>query len=81
MKKSATTKPAVPKWCDRRISAPGPYLTLVLSQAELDAELKRLGIPERPPYLATTHANATAHHMEGPKGLCCIVALGPWGGA
>ncbi len=72
-------KATKPRWCDRRIAAPGPFLTLVLSQAEFDAELQRLGIKERPPYLATTHAQATMHQMEGPNGLCCVVALGPWG--
>lgn len=68
---------AQPKWLTRELAAPGPYLTLVLAQEELDKELKRLGIKERPSLLATPQANATAHYLLTPSGkLCCLVALG-----
>lgn len=70
------TKPA---WLNRDWCAPGPYLTLVLSQAEFDAELKRLKVPLGTPYVSSSHANATTSFMESSTGAhCAIVALGPW---
>lgn len=68
-----------PKWLWRDWCAPGPYLTLVLSQAEFDAVLKKLKVPLGDPYTSTTHANATAHFLVSSEGQrCVIVALGPW---
>lgn len=66
------------RWLDRRIAAPGPYLTLVLSQEEFDAALRHCRVPLGKPWLKTSHADATTHYLENPKGdLVCIVALGP----
>lgn len=63
------------KWLDRRIAAPGPYLTLVLSESEFDSVCKRLKVPTEP-WLGT-HANATTHFMEDGNGnYCAVVALG-----
>ena len=67
------------EWLDRRIAAPGPYLTLVLSQEEFDIALTHLKIPLGAPYVKNTHSHATAHMANNPKGeLCCIVALAGW---
>ena len=61
-------------WCDS-----GPYLTLVLSQAEFDAELKRLKVPLGTPYVSTSHANATTTFLESSTGArCAIIGLGPY---
>jgi hypothetical protein len=69
--------PTKPKWLLRDIAAPAPYYTLVLSQAEFDAELKRLGIPKGTAYLSSSHANATTSFLEAPNGArCAIVGLG-----
>jgi len=73
------TKPLKPKWLNRDWCASGPYLTLVLSQAEFDAELKKLKVPSGTPYVSTTHANATTHFLESSNGAqCAIVGLGPY---
>lgn len=64
------------KWLDRRIAAPGPYLTLVLSQSEFDATCKYLKVPTGP-WLRTPHANATVHFIEDEQGkYCAVVAMG-----
>ncbi len=69
-----------PKWLDRRIAAPGPYLTLCLSQDEFDAVLKHLDIPHTQ-YLRTARADATTHHLHAPgKKLCSVVCLGDMSG-
>ncbi len=61
-------------WLDRRIGAPGPYLALCLSQAELSTAMRKLKLP--PPPFTFEGADATMHSFVGPNGLCCIVCLG-----
>ena len=69
------------KWLDRRIAAPGPYLTLVFSQGEFDAALKRLKVPAGAGYLSTEQADATTHIVTSPRsGIAAVVALGPSSG-
>lgn len=64
------------KWLDRRVAAPGPFLALVLSQAECDAAMKVCRLPVTP-YLATQRADATTHLLVNGKGeSVAIVALG-----
>lgn len=64
------------KWLDRRIAAPGPYLSLVLSQEEFDSAMRHLKIPLGQPWIRNDHSDATAHMCVSPKGeLCCVVAL------
>lgn len=68
------------KWLDRRIAAPGPYLALVLSQAEFDAAMRHLSVPVGASYLRGSHAHATTHYLEHPgRGTAAVVALGPTG--
>ena len=68
---------AKPKWLDRRIACPGPYLTLVLSQAEFDAAMRHCKQPLGRPYLSTARADATSHHLYNDAGeIVTVVALG-----
>lgn len=65
------------KWLDRRIAAPGPYLTLVLSQGEFDAAMDHFKIPRGAPYLRSPRSHATTHCIEHPdRGIAAVVALG-----
>lgn len=65
-------KPAV-HWLGRRIGAPGPYLTLCLSEDEMRRAMKRIG--QSLPWLAAGK-DACVHAFAGPGGLCCVVCLG-----
>lgn len=77
-KKTAQTKP---RWLLRDIAAPAPYYTLVLNQAEFDAELKRMGVPLGTKYLSGARSNATTTFLDSDAGhRCAIVALGPLDG-
>jgi hypothetical protein len=72
-------KNARPRWLNRDWCTPGPYLTLVLSQEELDRELRRLGIKEHVPFVSNDHCNATVHMLRNSKGRrCCLVSLKAW---
>ena len=72
-------KKAKPQWCSRNIACPGPYLTLVFSQEELDRELYRLKIKEAVEWVRNAHSDASAHYFTAPDGkFCCIVALRGW---
>ncbi len=64
------------KWLDRRISAPGPYLCLCLSEGEYKKALREVGVEPIHDWLKTPQADATAHHMRSPKGLCVVICLG-----
>lgn len=67
------------KWLDRRIACPGPYLTLVLSQAECDAAMKACGQPSVK-YISEG-ANATVHLTKDRKGHpAAVVAVGEMNG-
>ena len=68
------------KWLDRRISAPGPYLTLCLSESEYKRAMKHMNCEPISPWIKTKQADATAHHLVSDKGLACIVCLGSWEG-
>ena len=60
-------------WLDRRISAPGPYLALCLSETEFHDALRRLKPASIPRWTAS---DATTHHVEDENGnTCCIVCL------
>lgn len=64
------------KWLDRRIAAPGPYLTLALTQEQFHAALNHCGVSELPGFMASRHAHATCHWLEKPDGdLTCIVCM------
>ena len=61
------------RWLDRRIAAPGPYLTLCLSESEFRETLRRLKPASIPRW---TESDATTHHFEREDGnTCCVVCL------
>lgn len=66
-------------WLDRRIAAPGPYLCLCLYEPEYHAAMAHLNCPASS-WIKSPQAHATAHHVESPKGLACVVCLNEWQG-
>lgn len=70
-----------PRWLDRRIALPGPFLTLCLSESEFLATAKHLKLKEPPPWISTPQADATAHCFSAPgKASTVIVCLSRWQG-
>lgn len=70
-----------PKWLSRDWAAPGPYLTLVLTQEELNRELRRLKVFEQPSLVSNDHSHATVHYLTNPDGkFCCLVGMKGWEG-
>lgn len=68
-------------WLDRRVAAPGPYLTLVMSQDEFDAALRHFKMPLGTPYLLNARADATVHFFDNRSGdSVAVVALGDTAG-
>lgn len=68
---------AKPRWLDRRIAAPGPYLALCLSQDEFDAACRHLKC-DGGRYIKNDHSDATTHYMETDRGIACIVCIRGW---
>jgi hypothetical protein len=62
------------RWLDRRISAPGPYLTLCLTAPEFQHALHKLKVQARPDFVKPG-ADATTHHMTNGGASTCIVCL------
>ena len=64
------------KWLDRRISAPGPYLCLCLSEVEFCAAMKHchLGTVSHP-WLTSPQANSTVHLAHSDHGQVAIVCM------
>lgn len=65
------------KWLDRDLIT-GPYIALVLSEAEYGKAMKECGIPwaDQPPWILADHADATVHRLRNPsKEDVHIVAL------
>lgn len=68
------------RWLDRRIAAPGPYLTLCLHEDEFRQALRKLGDSASGSWVSQG-AQATMWHLDSPRGdLCCIVCLSDWAG-
>ena len=66
-----------PTWLNRRVAAPGPYLTLVTSQDEFDQAMRHCKQPLGRPYLSTKRADATTHLLSNDRGeTVAVVALG-----
>jgi hypothetical protein len=63
------------KWLERRISAPGPYLCLCLSEQEYEQALKHCRVVTDGPWLSTPQCNATTHILRAPQGLCAVICL------
>lgn len=65
-----------PRWLDRRIAAPAPYLTLCLSDGEFRAALQHIEAADSPAQWVTPGADATTHHYQNAAGSAvCIVCL------
>lgn len=62
-------------WLDRRISAPGPYLCLCLSEQEYRNAMHELGV-EFPAQFINQNADATTHYLTAKQGLTVVVCLG-----
>jgi hypothetical protein len=67
-------------WLDRRISAPGPYLCLCLSDKEYRLAMKDLKQDQIEPWIKTTQADATAHHIWTKNGTAVVVCINGWEG-
>jgi hypothetical protein len=69
-----------PRWLDRRIACPGPYLALCLSADEFGAAMRHLKVTSDAPWIKNGHSNATAHYFDAPdgRGLVCIVCIAGW---
>ena len=64
------------EWLDRRVAAPGPYMTLVRSEADFLAALKHLGAVPRGAWVGELPMRATCHYLTGKDDeRCCIVAV------
>lgn len=67
------------RWLDRRVSAPGPYLALCLSEEEFEAAMGHLRVKNPNRWISTPQANATSHHLSNDDGsLACVVCIGEW---
>ena len=68
------------KWRDRRIAAPGPYITLCLNEQQFNKALRDCGIPAGSVrFLKTEYADATCHYLNNKRQeLACIVCIGDY---
>ena len=64
-----------PRWLDRRIAAPGPFLTLCLSEGDFEAVLRHCKINERPPFVKNAWSSATLNWFESDGNLVCAVCI------
>ena len=64
-----------PRWLDRRISAPGPYLCLCLSEKEYKAAMRHLQQEQYGVWIRTPQADATSHHVWTRNGMAVVVCL------
>lgn len=63
-------------WLDRRIAAPGPYLTLCTTEAEYKQALKECGVPALAPWIKTAHADASCHYLDRKDGnAVCVICI------
>lgn len=64
------------KWLDRRTAKPGPYLTLVLSEADYIKAMKHCKVKQYGPWIQNPWSDATVHLLEHPDGnRCAIVSV------
>jgi len=69
------------RWLDRRIAAPGPYLTLCLSETEYEAAMRGLKCKHYAAWISTPQASATTHHLSNNDGnLCAVVCMNDYVG-
>ena len=63
------------KWLNRRISAPGPYLCLCMSEKEYRAAMKHLKVDPVNSWISTPQSHATAHLLTNNADFTAIVCL------
>ena len=74
--KTSTMK--TPRWLDRRIARPGPYLALCLSEAEFRAAIAKLAPPSIPRWV-NAGAHATTHFFDDEhKQTVAVVTMDGW---
>lgn len=66
-----------PRWLDRRIAWPGPYLCLCLSEAEYLAALSHLGLISCDDEWCGDDAGKTHHARNAKIGVACVVCIRP----
>jgi hypothetical protein len=72
----ATLRSDKNRWLDRRIAAPGPYLTLCLSEAEYETAMRGIKCKHYGSWISTPQASATTHHLSNTDGnLCAVVCM------
>ena len=73
-------RPERTNWLDRRIAAPGPHLALCLDEQAFKEACRHLRLDAVPPWIKNPHSHATAHYIEGQRGLCVVVCMRDWQG-
>lgn len=68
------------RWLDRKISAPGPYLAMCLSEEEFCAAVKHIKADTGIAWIKSVQADATAHMFTSQHGLTVIVCIQGWEG-
>ena len=65
-----------PRWLERALVV-GPYLTLCLTEADFNRELRKIKLSrsEWPQFMKTAQADASAHLFEYKRRVCVIVCL------
>lgn len=67
-----------PKWLDRRIAKPGPFLTLCLSAEEFEAAMAQMNVRSAPDWV-NPGSHATAHRLVHESGdIAVVVCLSSW---
>lgn len=69
------------KWLDRRIAAPGSYITLCLNDIAFQKAMHNCGIKNPPNWILSQQSNASTHFLLSEKNeLTSIVCLSDWQG-
>ena len=69
------------RWLDRRIAAPGPYLTLCLTEGEYLEAMKPCKINHPGAWVTPGTASATTHSLFNDKNqVVCVVCVQDWHG-
>ena len=65
------------KWLDRRISAPGPYLCLCLSEEDYLKAMRKMKVKSVDDWIKTPQADATVHLTSCAGDLAAVVCVRP----
>lgn len=67
-------------WLERRIAAPGPHLTLCLTEEQYRKACRHIRCTCPQPWILNDWSSATAHYYETENGLTAIVCMRGWEG-